>query len=130
MAVQESVGLGSPMKYFNEYMFYKTVESFNNSSAEPIKKRQALQMRDRLTEVLASKGKDIGNANKTLLLDSMDEIFRESVGIAAYPFDDARNEAYSTAMSEFSSVTGLKTSGGYQGRKGQFTGLPLSPYDP
>ncbi len=124
------VGLDAPMKYFNEYLYFRMVQQYNSEHAsEPVKKRQAIQFRDNLTEALQKRGKTIADAGPSVMLESMNEVFKEGTGNDCVDAA-AWNAGYKASMSQFSSLTGMATTGGQRGSKVEFNGLPLSPYDP
>lgn len=134
---QAGVRLEKPMLYFNEYLYYTSIRNFNERAhiaGEPvIKKRQALQLRDQLTEVLSANGVTMDRANRKMFQDSMDQVFQKAMGQNAFEDDAQMQVLYQRSLDDFSYRTGLQARSGYgtgtkdgQGPKA----LPLSPYDP
>lgn len=129
MAARAGIGLEAPMKYFNEYLYYDLVQRYNATHEVPIKKRQALQVRDLVTEQLKKQNKPIGQSNRAVFMAAVDGAFEASVG--EKPFSDEREMLtwYNERTKNFAALTGLKTAGGVTAGEGE-TYLPLSPYDP
>lgn len=134
-----AVKLDNPTKFFNEYFFYQYLNGTNsvNQSREdaglaPVKKRQALQLRDALTEALAAKGKTMGNAGKGVLIETISEVLKDAGVEKSQLPPEYADKFYGRVLGNFCRMTGLNSKAAAASSIGDIKDevLPISPYDP
>lgn len=126
----EAVKVDSPMRYFNEYLYYEMIRAINireeGRDGQLVKKRQAMEMREMLTEDLKQRyGKDMSNAPRSAFIGSLKAVC-DKVGVDLSGVEGAQWEKYYKSKQQaFSSYTGINGSG-----NAKDYWLPVSPYDP
>lgn len=134
-----SLKIDNPTKFFNEYFFYQYLHAANGvnyvretSGLPPVKKRQALQLRDALTEALAEKGKTMSTAGKSLLIETIGEVFEKAGVEKSKLLPKHADMFYGRALGNFCRMTGLDSKSASASTLGDIkeTVLPVSPYDP
>lgn len=130
------VKIDNPMRYFNEYLYYEMIRAINmreeSRGGEPVKKRQAIQLRELMDDICRSKynGAGIGGAGKIAFLASLHDAC-EQVGVDLSGVEEGPqwDKYYASKQKQFSNYTGIASKDGkaadYDTRV-----LPLSPYDP
>ena len=128
-----NVRLEKPMEYFNEYLYYRAVQRANEvqdmNEGPHVKKRQAIQLRDRLSEKLAANGQGIGNANKKVFSEALEQTFNEA-GVKLFDEKGDADRFYVENLSNFSSITGISNRLDVKADASKSHFLPVSPYSP